>query len=300
MCIRDRSIGLSQSIQEIKISKSDGSCFNEFVVVPATPFSNISTLLQVGKCRGEFPFMIELTGQSRGEIIQRSITIEEPNINKGTRQHLISWAGNYIYELELNRMGAGLTQRILDEIIEWSLEYRVLSLYTAFLALEAELGGYICEECIDATILTDSGLDLNEAPTNPPLNDVELPNISFGLDREGTISLPPLGDDITTATEDVILDTLIQVTAAPNPFREGTTISVQLTQAIPNDQLMFTIYDRNGGVVKNFQPSFSDNQSFEFYWNGKDNNQLRVTSGVYFFTIQTQSAVRHFKLVLIN
>jgi len=292
----------TKELKTITISKNNGSCFNQFTL-PFLPFPNVNTtFMQVGKCRGDFPFTIDLTGTVGDQIVTKSIVIEEPTINKGDKDHLVSWAGNYIYELEQNRPYGTLTQRIIEEIIEWSLEYRILSLYTAFLALEVDLGGYVCKECVDETLLTQPITDLSGNIQNASKADIDLPTITLGGEtRGGGPWIPPLGDSIITATKDISLDTLIQITASPNPFKEGTRIEVQITQEIASEDAAFTIYDLNGRVVKSFAPQLLGNkQVFQFYWDGTNAQRERLSAGMYIFNIQTRIGQRHLKLLLVD
>jgi hypothetical protein len=56
-----------------------------------------------------------------------------------------SWAGNYVRSLEAQTQ----TNDVINEIVRASLDERVLSVYSAFLALEPSRGGEVCYDCID-------------------------------------------------------------------------------------------------------------------------------------------------------
>lgn len=298
-----RSISPIQEIQAVNISKNNGSCFNQFDLPQLSTINPTVSFLQVGKCRGNFPFTIDIFGKQNDQTISRRITINEPQINKGNGSHITSWAGNFIYSLELNRPYFGLTKRIIEKIIEWSLEYRVLSLYTAFLALEEDLGGYVCKECIDETLLTQTIEDLPLGSINTSTNDIDLPSIDLGGElRDGGRWEPPLGDSIITKTKELQLDTVLQVIASPNPFHEGTSITVQLNQSILQAPLTYTIYDLTGQTIKSFPLSETNNNNrqLQLYWDGTNLTHQRVQAGIYILNIQSPLGQKNVKLLFIE
>jgi len=245
-----QAISPIQTIEEIKISKSGGNCFSEFTL-PLPTYTNVNTpLLKVGKCVGNFPYTLDITAKVDNQLVTKTITINEPMTNQGAVNHVASWAGNNLCELESVRPYYGLTQKMVENIIEWSIKYRVLSIYTAFLALEVAEGGYVCEECVDETTITDLVTDLSGNIQTAPENEVELPDYDFSNPVRGEATTIPLGETIITATEDVAANALFEIVASPNPFRDHTTITVSLNQEVSIKQLTAGIYDINGRLVK--------------------------------------------------
>lgn len=295
-----------QEITELSISKTSGRCFNEFSLPTKQIFNNPkSTLLQVGKCLGDFPYTIDISGRTAGgEILQRQIILEEDRINKGIENHQISWAGNYIYELEQNRPFGTLTQKIIREIMEWSINYRVLSLYTAFLALEPALGGFICDACEEGVSLTHPVVELPENAINDSENNVDLPNVTFEINTRGEeVSwIPPTGDSVlVTATHDFNSSTAIEIMATPNPFTVGSTISVKLDEILINEPITLNILDMNGRQVKSFvKERWNKTRELQFYWDGTDFQQQRLNAGMYIIHINTAKRQFTSKVILVE
>ena len=83
----------------------------------------------------------------------------------------------------------------------------------------------------------------------------------------------------------------------PNPFNPSTTISFSTAKA---DPVQITIYNHRGQAVKtwNLETKAAGNHSVQ--WDGRDNNGLAVSSGVYFYRMfsGTYSSTR--KMVLMK
>ena len=60
------------------------------------------------------------------------------------------------------------------------------------------------------------------------------------------------------------------------------------------------IYDMKGGVVKTLFNDFLPIGSYEIKWNGLDNNDMAVSSGVYFYKLETQYFSEVKKMALIK
>lgn len=117
-----------------------------------TGASNIAyvndAILQVGKFKGEFPFLIEISGEYNNKVFSQMMEIQKPvTINNDTISVAI-WTGQYIKKLESGTQ----SNDIINEIVFSSLSERVLSQYTSFLCLEDT--NYICNDCVDKTQLT--------------------------------------------------------------------------------------------------------------------------------------------------
>ncbi|MEA2103848.1 MAG: choice-of-anchor Q domain-containing protein [Candidatus Cloacimonadota bacterium] len=75
------------------------------------------------------------------------------------------------------------------------------------------------------------------------------------------------------------LDKSIKLTSAPNPFRNETVISFQLTQTgIVN----LTIYNIKGQFVRTLIDAYSSPGNFQVNWKGVDKHDYPVSNGAYF------------------
>jgi hypothetical protein len=120
-----------------------------------------SPILQTGKFEGDFPFIIELSGIYESLPFSKKIIISEEETFAADSMSSEIWAGNYVNHLENQTQ----SNSVVAEIVDYSLSERVLSLYSAFLCLEPNLGGVVCYDCMDESQLTaisDSALLLQD------------------------------------------------------------------------------------------------------------------------------------------
>jgi len=106
-------------------------------------------ILQIGKYQGNFPFVIEASGIYESDVFSQQFEIGEENINQSDSLSEEAWTGNYIEYLESQEQ----TNDIINEIIDYSVSERVLSIYSAFLCLEPARGGEVCYDCMDESEL---------------------------------------------------------------------------------------------------------------------------------------------------
>ncbi|MCD4817240.1 MAG: FG-GAP-like repeat-containing protein [Candidatus Cloacimonetes bacterium] len=102
----------------------------------------------------------------------------------------------------------------------------------------------------------------------------------------------------------IIQQDKIQMTAYPNPFNPSVTISFQISneQNQQNKQVELEIYNIKGQIIKafqNLQIIKSPNQ--HIIWNGKDNQNNDVSSGIYFYNLKiNQESVATKRMILIK
>ena len=110
----------------------------------------------------------------------------------------------------------------------------------------------------------------------------------------------PVYLEVTAASADdeiVIIPKLQQ--NFPNPFNPATTISYSMV-AKDFDNIEIEIYNIKGQKVKTFlnlQNSDSANQ--QIIWNGKDENNVSVSSGLYFYKLKADNKVVDTKKMLL-
>ena len=129
-----------------------GFCFNRYLSKSIVEYSLGDYVIQVGKYNGTLPFKAELSGILDARLFHIPLEIPLENelpTDPATRQ---CWAGYHIRELEKSSANIAITN-----IINSSLEYRVLSKYTAFLCLEDT--SYFCLNCVDDTKVISSNDD---------------------------------------------------------------------------------------------------------------------------------------------
>jgi hypothetical protein len=82
----------------------------------------------------------------------------------------------------------------------------------------------------------------------------------------------------------------------PNPFNPDTTILFQMGKAAPAD---VTIYNQKGQIVKSFAVQAKQGVN-TLHWNGMDNGEKAVSSGVYYFRLKSGSYSSTKKMVLMK
>jgi len=133
-------------------------------------------ILQIGKFQGDLPLMIDVSGIYGSEIFSRQYVLEEQEIQEADSLSVEAWTGQYINYLE----SLPQTNDVVGEIVDYSINERVLSIYSAFLCLEPSRGGQICYDCVD-----ESGLV-----------GIEDPMISAGEDTLFTAYPNPFNNEV--------------------------------------------------------------------------------------------------------
>ena len=94
------------------------------------------------------------------------------------------------------------------------------------------------------------------------------------------------GDAASKPTTSSVVNSIvnnISVDIYPNPFFEKMTFSADL----PKESISsIEIFDVNGNLVKSLNSNFSSGNIL-FDWDGRDNNNSKVQSGVYFISVRT-------------
>ena len=84
----------------------------------------------------------------------------------------------------------------------------------------------------------------------------------------------------------------------PNPFNPSTIISYSLEDNIKNPQI--EIYNVKGQKVKSFQLEKKTGES-SIMWDGTDENDKSVSSGVYFYQLINEGkTIQNKKMLLIK
>lgn len=143
--------GLINTI-DLYTSLEDGFCYGRYFNINVDQGIYVNQpLTQIGKYIGEFPFEINLSGIYNDEAFSVKKTINEQEAKSADSAVSKCWSGRFIGVLEKQ---SGNTETI-HEIIKHSMEHRILSKYTAFLALEPGMEVDFDEEQEDDEFLID-------------------------------------------------------------------------------------------------------------------------------------------------
>jgi Ca-activated chloride channel family protein len=126
---------------------SSGFCYARFTpgVASVQSVSLDKPIVQIGKFSGSFPLIIEVAGSYRDTLFSRRITIPATDAFDADTVASQVWAGQYLASLESQTASSD----IIGQIVDLSLKERVLSRYTAFLALEPNDTLKACATCKD-------------------------------------------------------------------------------------------------------------------------------------------------------
>ncbi|NLN85663.1 MAG: T9SS type A sorting domain-containing protein, partial [Candidatus Cloacimonetes bacterium] len=110
-------------------------------------------------------------------------------------------------------------------------------------------------------------------------------------------------DDVTVIGGDDANDPGMPVVATqlhsnyPNPFNPETTISYSVKEAAP---VSIEIYNAKGQLVKTLVNEDKASGNYKVVWNGRDNNNQAVSSGIYFYKMQAGKYSSTKKMVLMK
>jgi len=97
--------------------------------------------------------------------------------------------------------------------------------------------------------------------------------------------------DYQTSSENMIPDPEIALSNYPNPFNPSTAIRFQISDFRDTENADLMIYNLKGQIVRiftNLQISQSPNQ--QIVWNGTDQTNHPVSSGIYYYKLNTPNS----------
>ena len=213
-------------------------------------------IIQMGKYFGDLPMTLNFMGASDGGLIAETKTLSEGDFFASDTLLRESWTGHYIKHLE----GEASNNSDALEVINISKFERVLSKYTAFLALDIENGGEPCLDCWEYTEILIATDDLSEKE-------------AFEIILEATPN--PCSDGC-------------RINFEYSGDYNGEVIVAEIFDAF--GQLITTIDTR----------ILEDLGKMEWFWGATDYNGRAVPDGIYFLTIKSQAGVQTLKLMVVK
>ncbi|MBC8415880.1 MAG: T9SS type A sorting domain-containing protein, partial [Candidatus Cloacimonetes bacterium] len=107
----------------------------------------------------------------------------------------------------------------------------------------------------------------------------------------------PLGEPQVGITQNQLPSTDYQLTNYPNPFNPTTTINYSLKE---NSKVSLSIYNIKGQKIKTLAHDEFTKGSHSIIWNGRDSNDKRVDSGIYFYKLKAGDYQKVRKMVLLK
>ena len=131
---------------DLHVSLEQGFCYQRFDVSPASgQYTMNKPILQLGRYQGKMPFTLQTSGLVGNQPFTRTITVTAKEVIPADTLLHEMWTGQEIARLE----NSASTNAIINQIVTLSLAERLLSLYTAFLALEPSDKVPVCLQCQD-------------------------------------------------------------------------------------------------------------------------------------------------------
>jgi len=101
----------------------------------------------------------------------------------------------------------------------------------------------------------------------------------------------------TEATNDIASPFLPTMSNYPNPFNPETTISLNILE---DDSYTLTIYNSKGQLVRSLINGTINKGSIDVNWNGLDEKKNKVSSGVYFYKLESKKLSIFKKMLLMK
>lgn len=174
---------------DLQTSLQDGYCFGRFNVTPIDPTVYLNRpILQIGKYKGSFQFNVQVSGVYKSQVFSSKSAVQP--VAGAVADSLLEevWAGNYIQSLEAMTKN----NTLINQIVDYSIKNRIISLYTSFLALEPNDTIKACKDCLDESKLTS--VRAIEASVSDTLQMQAFPN-PFNAQTVIKIRLPQVFDE---------------------------------------------------------------------------------------------------------
>lgn len=115
---------------------------------------------------------------------------------------------------------------------------------------------------------------------------------------DGEIMLRIVMEPLTVGTDDnEIPSNVPSISNYPNPFNPRTTISFNMPEAGVASVKIFNV---KGQLVRNLYDGNAEVGTMNLTWDGTDTNGENVTSGVYFYTLETKKDFVNKKMILLK
>jgi len=240
---------LTKSIKNwnVFVTNNSGNCYHIY------PELNRNRLVATGRYLGEPPFNVQVSYTSDEVPYYIEKVIGSDSVQESDSSLYQYWASKKITELEPD-------SDLKYEVLDLSIASNVLSIYTAFLCLEPSLGGQICYECFDETLL----------PVEEEISDTLI------VDNFELQAYPNPFNPSTT-----INVTLKEGTNPANVKFEIYNVLGQLVKSFNPEQ-------------------YGNRNKYNIIWNGVDETGRKVSSGHYFFVASSLEEVKTLKLILLK
>ncbi len=146
---------------DLHTTVSNGFCYGRYNINTGISAFLKKPIIQFGKYIGNDPFEATISGRINSNVVMKNIQINSPYNFQDTLVKKM-WVNSFITSLE----SQSANNQTVREIIDSSINNRVLCRYTAFLALEPNDTISACETCPDETDINSPTLVIAENVLN--------------------------------------------------------------------------------------------------------------------------------------
>lgn len=252
---------------------------------------------EVGRFSGEGGLTLRLGGYINKTPFGIERTIPQSTMREGGACSFLSWLGNHLTALENEPIRYGFNNGVdtawrtrQKNIVQQSVEHRVLSRLTAFLALEPNDTTRTCNTCTQpstgspalASTSTPGGAAIDVAAASMARSSFA----ASGITADYSLNYAPY-----------------TLAVAPNPSNAPITLTLTLFTPLDIDAASVNagIYDALGHCVriipKSVIASWLKQGQIHVLWEGDDDSGRKVTQGLYFLIVQTPTARQAVKIM---
>jgi calcineurin-like phosphoesterase family protein len=133
--------------------------------------------------------------------------------------------------------------------------------------------------------------------------DPQVVYVSVDIPSESVITVTIIAEPLNSTDDDEFPQSGLQLMNYPNPFNPETVISFQVSDDISQDNIELMIFNLKGQKVKSFpaiQNQSKNKGKFSIIWDGTDDNDQAVPSGIFFYRIKVGGLEQIKKMVLLQ
>ena len=136
------------------------------------------------------------------------------------------------------------------------------------------------------------------------VDDIAVSGRKYGYDDRGTVFVYAGDRNLPTPAEDENETPIPQKFNIlnqnyPNPFNNQTVIEYELW-GVFDREIELSIYNVLGQSVRTLYQGLQSGGKHIAYWDGKDNNDYAVSSGIYFYRLSSQSEIISKKMIYLK
>ena len=253
----------------------------------------------------------EISGSCRN-IFAEDCNMDSPNLNRALRLKTNSLRGGVIENVYLRNITVGQVSEAAFKInfyygegdvsdfapIVRNVEIRNMTVQDCRYALL--MRGYARSPISNIRIIDSEFSNARSQNSISEVQNLILQNVSINAELMNKI-INPRNDNSTSVkkceNETDVPGTIRLFQVYPNPFNNNTLITYDLLET---EFITLKIYDSLGRLKKILLNDICHNGRHYVMWNGVDENERPVTSGLYFYVLKTQNQTMMKKMTLIK